>query len=80
MSKTFTVPEAARILCLTTTQVYRELQSWPHQGHGSARDLGFTLSDLAEIERMMDAGADEQLERLTRMEAQRAELRASGAL
>jgi transposase-like protein len=74
MSKSFTVSEVARNLGIAPTQVYRDLQSWPHKRQGVT--ISFTTSDVAGINRIMNAGPDAQVRRLVRLETRMAEIRA----
>jgi transposase-like protein len=73
MSKSFTVSEVARNFGITPTQVYRDLQSWPHQGKGTT-SISFTVEDVAGINRIMNAGPDQQMKRLLRLETRMAEI------
>ena len=75
MSKQYSIEDVARHFGMTRSQAYRELQSWPHQGHGTTM-ITFTQADVEEITRMLNAGPDEQLARLTLMEQKRRELEA----
>ena len=78
MSKVFTTSDVARTFGITRSQVFRDLQSWPHQRQGL--DITFTESDMARINRIMNAGPDQQMKRLALLEAKRAEIRALDAV
>ena len=78
MSKVFTISDVARTFGITRSQAYRDLQSWPHQRQGL--DVTFTESDMAGINRIMNAGPDQQMKRLALLEAKRAEIRALDAV
>jgi hypothetical protein len=66
--------DVARTFGITPTQVYRDVQSWPHKRQGVT--ISFTEADVAGINRIMNAGPDQQTERLLRLEAKKAEIRA----
>ena len=61
MSKSFTVSDVARTFGITPTQVYRDLHSWPHKRQ--CVTISFTTSDVAGINRIMNAGPDQQIMR-----------------
>lgn len=77
MSTTFSMSAVARHFGITRSQAYRELQSWPHERNGAA--ISFTAGHMAEINRLMNAGLDEQMGRLLLLEQKRAEVRALDA-
>lgn len=72
MSTTFTMSDVARHFGITRSQAYRELQSWPHERVGV--EITFTAGHVAEINRLMNAGPDEQMGRLLLLEQKRAAL------
>ncbi|TLM75971.1 hypothetical protein [Pseudarthrobacter sp. NamB4] len=78
MSTTFTMSDVARHFGISRSQAFRELPSWPHQRQGL--NISFTASDMAGINRIMNAGPDEQLARLNLLEQKRAEVRAMDAV
>jgi hypothetical protein len=72
MSSTFTMSDVARHFGITRSQAYREVQSWPHVRRGT--DITFTPGHMTEINRLMNAGPDEQMARLLLIEQKRAAL------
>lgn len=77
MSTTFSMSAVARHFGISRSQAYRELQSWPHDRDGAT--ITFTAGHVAEINRLMNAGPDEQMGRLMLLETRRAEIRALDA-
>lgn len=69
--------DVARHFGITRSQAYREVQSWPHDRQGTT--ISFTPGHMTEINRIMDAGPDEQMGRLMLLETRRAEIRALDA-
>jgi hypothetical protein len=49
--------------------------SWPYQGKGTT-SISFTVADVAGINRIMNAGPDQQMKRQLRLETRMAEIRA----
>jgi len=77
MSTTFTVSDVARHFGITRSRAFTELASWPHKRENG--EITFTAADVAGINRMMNAGPDEQLARLQLIDQKRAEVRALDA-
>lgn len=75
MSKQYSTADLARHLGISRSQVYRDLQSFPHRGAGTL-DITFTEDNVAEIEQILNAGPDEQLARLLLLDTKRALLQA----
>jgi hypothetical protein len=65
-TKLHTIPELADLLDMSTTQVFNELQSFPHQSLTGA-DIRFTEADVTEIRAIRAASPTEQLERYQRI-------------
>ena len=77
MSTTLTMTDVARHFGITRSQAFRELQSWPHTRVNGVTT--FSADDFTAIQKMMNAGPDEQLARLMLIEQKREALRALDA-
>lgn len=74
MSAVFNITDVARLLKISRSQAIRELPSWPHQGEGLLAI--FTVDDVVEIKRLLNAGPEEQAARQQFLEQEREEVRA----
>jgi hypothetical protein len=72
----YTVQELAGLLSISTTQVYSELASFPHQKTADPGIIRFTEENVAEIRAIRAAGPAEQLERYRLLVAKGDEVRA----
>jgi hypothetical protein len=75
MSTLYTVQELAGLLDMSPTQVYTELQSFPHLKTTDPGIIRFTEEHVAEIRAIRAAGPAEQLERYQRLVASGDEVR-----
>lgn len=78
MSTTFSMSDVARLLGISRSKAYEELQSWPHNRDGV--EITFTAEQVAEIKRLMSAGPEEQQARRELIEQKRAALREQDAI
>ena len=72
----YTVQELAGLLGISPTQVYNELQSFPHLKTTDPGIIRFTEEHVAEIRAIRAAGPAEQLERYRLLVARGDEVRA----
>lgn len=73
----FSMADVARLLGITRSQAFREVQSWPHEQDGLT--ISFTANQVAEVKRIMTAGPDEQRARRAGLEQRMAEMMALDA-
>lgn len=67
----FSMADVARLLGITRSQAFREVQSWPHEQDGLT--ISFTADQVGEVQRIMAAGPDEQMARLALLEQRKAD-------
>ena len=70
---TFTMTDVARLLGISRSKAFEELQSWPHERVDG--EIVFTAEQVAEVKRLMSAGPEEQAARRQLIEDKRTALR-----